>query len=152
MTIKIIITVMTLVKEQKKLLLDDLCARLSYSVKGTVKTTDGNGQEITDDGIINSAFINEHGKAYICIESAEYELEDVKPYLRPMSSMTEEEKTQVQRFMDIVTDENYGDGYSPSAWDAMNDFVQYCDSHHLDHRGLIFRGLALEAPEGMYND
>jgi hypothetical protein len=143
---------MILTKEQKKLLLDDLCARLPYGVRGTVKTTDGNGQEITDDGIINSAFINEHGKAYICIESAEYELEDVKPYLRTMSSMTVEEEAQVHRFMDIVTDENYGDGYSPSAWDAMNGFVQYCDSHHLDHRGLIFRGLALEAPEGMYND
>lgn len=75
---------------------------------------------------------------------------DVMPYIRPMSSMTDEETAQVQMFMDIVTDENYGDGYSPSAWDAMNGFVQYCDSHHLDHRGLIPMGLALPAPEGMY--
>ena len=77
--------------EDKQLLLKVLCAMLPYGLKGKVKTTDGNGQEIKDEGVINSVFINEHGKAYICIDGIEYELEDVKPYLRPMSSMMQGE-------------------------------------------------------------
>ena len=120
-------------QKEKELLLKDLCARLPYGVKV--------------QNVINGSIYDLKERLY-CLPGAL--TTNFKPYLRPMSSMTEEEKAQVQTFMDIVTDENYGDGYSPSAWDAMNVFVQYCDSHHLDHRGLIFRGIALEAPEEMY--
>lgn len=123
-------------QDEIQFLFRDLCARLPYGVK--VNFAGYSGRE---DCTLNAQHLN-----------STYSIEylRMKPYLRPMSSMTDEEKAQVQMFMDIVTDENYGDGYSPSAWDAMNGFVQYCDSHHLDHRGLIFKGLALEAPEGMY--
>lgn len=160
--------------EEKQLLLKDLCARLPYNVRGAVKTTDSNGQEITDDGIINSAFINEHGKAYICIEGMEYELENVKPYLRPMSSMTDKEVNELKMICDEedlrdecgdVVGTIYGmtllygkveDVYpynlkikiSPNINYAVSD---YLNSHHFDYRGLIEKGLALEAPEGMYN-
>ena len=72
------------------------------------------------------------------------------PYLRPMSSMTEEEKEKLQSLHDIISNENYGDGYSPSAWDAITEWEDYCNSRHLDYRGLIPMGLALVAPEGMY--
>ena len=117
-------------QEEKQLLLKDLCVRLPYGVK----TSNGHGiLELSPRTDV--IYIVDNGHI---------------PYLRPMSSMTDEETAQVQMFMDIVTDENYGDGYSPSAWDAMNGFVQYCDSHHLDHRGLIPMGLALSAPDGMY--
>ena len=68
-----------------------------------------------------------------------------------MSSMTEEEREELQSLHDIITDENYGDGYSPSAWDAIADFCEYCNKHHLDYHGLIGKGLALKAPEDMYN-
>ena len=135
-------------QEDKQLLLKDLCARLLYWPK--VKTEDDDdayivGLDDTEKGLFYVHII-EDGDSYDTTMS----VEDFKPYLRPMSSMTDEETAQVQMFMDIVTDENYGDGYSPSAWDAMNGFVQYCDSHHLDHRGLIPMGLALSAPDGMY--
>ena len=69
-------------------------------------------------------------------------ISDVKPYLRPMALMTQEEKEYIQQCIDIVTNENYGDGYSPSAWDSMDDFVKYCGEHHLDFRGLCAKGLA----------
>lgn len=115
-------------KEDKQLLLQDLCARLLCHV------------------------IVEYCESKVDFTEYHRSLkwENCKPYLRPMSKMTKKEKECVQTFIDIITDENYGDGYSPSAWDAMNGFVQYCDTRHLDHRGLIFRGLALEAPDGMY--
>lgn len=136
--------------EDMQLVAKALCGYLPYGLKFrqtdestiTLKGLCIEGNIITVNPKMQYGFnlVNEYG-------DLEY-----KPYLRTMSSMTDEEETQVHRFMDIVTNENYGDGYSPSAWDAMNGFVQYCDSHHLDHRGLIFRGLALESPEGMYND
>lgn len=136
-------------QEEKQLLLEDLCARLRYGV--VCRTSVGDYRLLGIDVNIGNVMhldspIYDEGDGYF-----DMDYQEVKPYLRPMSSMTEEEKAQVQTFMDIVTDENYGDGYSPSAWDAMNGFVQYCDSHHLDHRGLIVKGLALPATEGMYN-
>lgn len=125
--------------EDKQLLVKALCALLPYGVKVKV------GSFIDKEELqsINSTSVSTQANEWNRVEYC-------KPYLRPMSKMTDEEKEQAQTFMDIVTDENYGDGYSPSAWNAMNGFVQYCDSHYLDHRGLIFRGIALEAPEGMY--
>ena len=69
-------------------------------------------------------------------------ISDVKPYLRPMALMTQEEKDHIQQWMDIAKNENYGDGYSPAGWDAMYEFVRYCAEHHLDFRGLCAKGLA----------
>lgn len=136
--------------EDMQLVAKALCGYLPYGLKFrqtdestiTLKGLCIEGNIITVNPKMQYGFnlVNEYG-------DLEY-----KPYLRTMSSMTVEEEAQIQKFIDIVTNENYGDGYSPSAWDAMNGFVQYCDSRHLDHRGLIFRGLALEAPDGMYND
>ncbi|MBR4624356.1 MAG: hypothetical protein IKO56_02325 [Alphaproteobacteria bacterium] len=126
--------------EDKQLLVNALYALLPYNVKVQYKEKNF---EIDYVSLFDEVKLNTPDNYTV----PAYE---IIPYLRPMSKMTDEEKAQVQTFMDIVTDENYGDGYSPSAWDAMNGFVQYCDSHYLDHRGLIFRGIALEAPEGMY--
>lgn len=132
-------------EQEKELLLKDLCWRLPYGVKGKVETTDGNGKEIKDEGVLNSVFINEYGATYICIEGMEYELEDVKLYLRPMSSMTKEEKAIYSNYKIVVR----GLGI---VFEYNLDFVtEWLLKHHFDYRGLIEKGLALEAPEGMYN-
>lgn len=135
-------------QEEKQLLFNDLCARLSYGVK------------------ILDIPANVVGKPFLVstTDMVEYDPEDetnddnwsqtlynIKPYLRPMSSMTEEEKDNLQSLHNIISDENYGDGYSPSAWDAITEWEDYCNARHLDYRGLIEKGLALEAPEGMYD-
>ena len=65
-------------------------------------------------------------------------LEDVKPYLRPMSSMTEIEKQEY-----VVVWDSRAPYMPTEAMDWLNE-------HHFDYRGLIEKGLALEAPEGMY--
>lgn len=59
----------------------------------------------------------------------------VRPYLRLLSSMTEEEKAELLQLMGNGTDVERIDFYV---------------SHHFDFRGLIPKGLALEAKEGMY--
>ena len=68
-------------------------------------------------------------------EKGEY----IKPYLRPMSSMTKEELKEFQKLRDII----------PLDWlPFAHDWLL---AHHFDYRGLIEKGLALEAPKGMYN-
>jgi hypothetical protein len=112
-------------QEDKDLLFRDLCARLPYGVKVTF--TGYSGRE---DCILNSQHLN-----------STYAIEylRLKPYLRPMSSMTEEEEKQ---FQDINM---YELPYMVEGLDWLN-------AHHFDYRGLITYGLALEAPEGMYNN
>lgn len=121
-------------QENKKLLLKDLCARLPYYPKCEM---------IDELRVVN----NEKDSSYIStlfpkhIELFSYHNNfTIKPYLRPISSMTEEEINEFTSF-DI-----YEDGVLsfPIALDYLN-------THHFDHHGLIEKGLALEAPEGMYN-
>lgn len=78
------------------------------------------------------------------------DIKHIKPYLRPMSSMADEEKEHLQTLHNIISDENYEDGYSPAAWEAILDFNNYCREHHLDNGGLITMGLAIESPKDMY--
>jgi hypothetical protein len=122
-------------QQDKELLFKDISARLPYRtmVKCITDYHHEFDEELSDIHIMNF-----------------YQF-DVKPYLRPMSSMTDEEKDKLQLLHDIICDENYGDRYSPSAWSTINEWVDYCNSRHLDHYGLIEIGLALEAPEGMYS-
>lgn len=90
-------------------------------------------------------------------------LSEVKPYLRPMSSMTEEEKEELRsEFGADIRDEDNGRhteeyGYvivyhkfKDESWYIPFEAIDWLNAHHFDYRGLIEDGLALEAPEGMY--
>ena len=72
-----------------------------------------------------------------------------------MSSMTEEEKVEYYNTMDKETQRNYPNScdFSESVYysNTIKTF-DWLNAHHFDYRGLIEKGLALEAPEGMYND
>ena len=110
-------------QEDKKLLLKDLCARLPY--QPICEYTDTEDDFCTATGALGYSlrdFIA--GKVLI------------KPYLRPMSSMTKEEKEELFQLMGNGTDIQRIDFYL---------------SHYFDFRCLIPMGLALEAPEEMYN-
>jgi hypothetical protein len=65
-----------------------------------------------------------------------------KPYLRPMSSMTKEEKEEYDALFYIHSD---GETYCEN-W----EWVDWMNAHHFDYRGLIEKGLVLPAPEGVY--
>ena len=121
--------------EQKQLLIKDLCARLSYGVMCDIL-----GHPLKLIGIHpNKKFTLEFDRGEYM--PTDYMLEDVEPYLRPMSSMTEEEKIVYDKtfayFKDIPC-------YTLESFDWLN-------AHHFDYRGLIEKGLALPAPDGMYN-
>lgn len=78
------------------------------------------------------------------------ELENCKPYLRPMSSMTEEEKVQLSQYACIGEDMN-GEFIDEVQRKDCAAYIDWLNKNHFDYRGLIEKGLALEAPEGMYN-
>ena len=75
-------------------------------------------------------------------------IDGTKVYLRPMSSMT---KAEYDEFSKIKRMRSYKDvGTWIELYTINSDIVDWFLSHHFDYRGLIEKGLALEAPEGMY--
>ena len=132
-------------QEDKELLLKDLCARLPYGVKVKYYREECNGTL----SAINFKFRN----LWIISDKGHYDnlgIEDIgegvwelKPYLRPISSMTEEELKTFKQ-LQVEADE---------AGTFEGDMLLYdwLNKNHLDYRLLIFQGLALEAPKGMYN-
>lgn len=162
---------------EKELLMNDLCARLPFCVfvqdsnKETVKL------EISNNDFISMVTGNDDGK--IC-----------RPYLRPFTSITEDEikewmvmkygkndicvrnliscksrkydtscTVEISWYSDLDDDEcaQYED-YKPksstiftiSSDNVSINFIDWLNEHHFDYRGLIRKGLAFEAPEGMY--
>lgn len=125
-------------QEDKQLLLKDLSARLPYDVKCKVNFDDG-----TSDVMKLSQFPDGLGIWGFYEDGCCGRTDNFKPYLRPMSSMTEEEQ---QEYYDLTHQEG-DDVWAKCLFDKMVDF---CNKRHLDYRGLIEKGLALEAPKDMY--
>lgn len=132
-------------QEEKDLLLQDLCARLPYGVKGII-TYDESNTTFTVEGIDNNVL---H-----LSDAEECNIEDFKPYLRPISSMTNEDKAELNAITDEFGD-NWFEATTPEErWKCCflnsSNEIDWLNSHHFDYRGLIEKGLALEALEGMY--
>ena len=123
-------------QEEKRLLLVDLCARLPYGVKINV---DDIGLFIPRLKYIDGITCHFYECAWTKF------IDEIKPYLRPMTSMTEEEDKEFWKIVDNYgSDSNAFDGFE------LGDDVDWLNAHHFDYRGLIERGLALVAPEGIY--
>ena len=128
-------------QEGKLLLLKDLCARLPYGVKFLRESWNYEWdqetsvievlEDIDKDGYINNTKV--------------YTIEDIKPYLRPMSSMTEEEKHKLLKFGAITCLKN-GEVIDVSCvgFERHADVQDYLNTCHFDYRGLIEKGLAIE--------
>ena len=118
--------------QEKQLLLQDICGRLPYRVIGLIRIVNGNDYNI----IITGGDIDLLSQQFIII----------KPYLRSMSSMTEEERIESLEFAWI---DDYG---RLASYDKnIPKYIDWLNKKMFDYRGLIPMGLALEAPEGMYN-
>ena len=130
--------------EEHELLVRALCECLPHNV--ICETEDGRGTLVSVEPISDLAYVQFRLNA----DAEEYEIWDgtVKPYLRPLSSMTEKEKKEYVQYVFnqpfLQKDEVPNLGSVPMCVDWLN-------AHHFDYRGLIENGLALEAPEGMYN-
>lgn len=137
-------------KENKELLLKDLCARLPYGVRGVHRDR------------VHYLMNVDWGFGTPCIEVDGYDawfpIDTFKPYLRPMSSMTNAEFYYLDKSIGF----NHGvEGLKLEEldWQEWFDEIPYrliylvfdwLNAHHFDYRGLIPAGLALEAPKDMY--
>lgn len=119
-----------MIEQEKQLLLADLCARLPYGVK--YKTYLGDAFTLKD-----ITFSKTTTKYYI--DDNAFSVDQIKPFLRPLSSMTEEEKGQTRGFWIDADTRTF----------AIR-LIDFYNKNHFDYRGLIPKGLALEATEGMY--
>lgn len=131
-----------MIQEDKDLLLRDLCGRLRYGV--ILQCCEIVGEQlysIDDKGLINN----------------DYDIEEVKPFLFPMSAMTEEQKEEISKRYNY---HNYYEGlcieitnHSEGYWDDDNSchlqdylwLIEWFNKNHFDYRGLIDMGLALDA-------
>ena len=119
-----------MIQEDKNLLLQDLCARLPFGICSNLLNHhlashkyiihDINIQNGWTTGLLDCA-------GRIQIYSAK--VEDIKPYLRSMSSVTEEEEKEL---IDHFCNHRYA------------QYFDVCNKYHIDYRGLIEKGLAIE--------
>lgn len=142
-------------QEDKKLLLKDLAARLPYGIK--VLNT---AEDLNEICILDSIMTSRSGRdCFVGLtlpdDSIMTGIEMVKPFLRPMSSMTEEEKQMLNNFASDMGDKWFDASSNNDRWaitiENNRRSVEYLYSKHLDLHGLIPKGFALEAPEGMYD-
>lgn len=152
-------------REDKQLALQDLCARLPYGVIGEYSWK---GNEHYNRELTGSLF-DELKSSWDSTEDSQF-----LPYLRPMSSMTEEEKKELLNhvlggegveYFHIAHDGSI-DGNQEAEQDLYNlnlhwlnfdplttsRYIDWLNKKMFDYRGLIPLWLALEAPEGMYNN
>ena len=111
-----------MVQEDKELLLKDLCSRLPYGVKLLhIPSGEKTVLEMMNcdaiDGDIHDLIIN------------------FKPYLRSMSSMTEEERNEYNKMQCV---------YGVTSISKHGEMTDWLNAHHFDYRGLIEKGLAIE--------
>lgn len=115
-------------QKHKELLLKDLCARLPYGIKFLRESWNYEWdqelsvievlEDIDKDGYINRTKV--------------YNVEDIKPYLFPLSSMTEEQQLDLTKFV-------------ANGINGKNILYDWYNKNHFDYRGLIPMGLAIDA-------
>ena len=119
-------------QEEKNLLLKDLCARLPYGVKISVQSWDEEEQVFVDKVDVLYS-VNKDRYIKSANEDHEFSIEDVKPYLLPMSSMTEEQRNE---FHELLCDAKHGIDI---------DYFDWCHKNNLDCRRFIPMGFAIDA-------
>ena len=126
-------------QENKELLLKDLCARLPYGVKIKLIRWD------IDEGMyINTTLEPDDIERLLNIEESDTE---IKPYLFPLSSMTEEQKREYDMLLTDIPTYEYEGGDIVTVFETYDNWmsIDYLNANHFDYRGLIPMGLAIDA-------
>ena len=130
-------------QEDKDLLLKDLCGRVPYRVKC----------KYDDRLIVNTLSVDffwekiEGYERYVNC-TRKYDIENIKPYLFPLSSMNEEQKKTLKVMCDWNDEE--ADAQSilvlyQKHFVMKSDVIDWLHKNHFDYKGLIEKGLAIDA-------
>lgn len=123
----------------KELLLSYLCMALPYNLQ--VKADEDNEPYTLLSVYPNKDIVLIGTDMSGVYATSKVKIDTVKPYLRPMSSMTKEERKEHNL-------------HRLSKWSTYAEYcanvIDWLHAHHFDYIGLIKKGLALEAPEWMY--
>ena len=133
-------------QEDKEILIQDLCGRLPYGVKAYIKNWSNLDRKYYEgvytvesiDPSLNTIFADSERS---CVEViVGYDDYEIKPYLLPMSSMTEEQKV-------IYGDLCYSiiQSLAKNMQSELNELINWLNAHHFDYRGLIEKRLAIDA-------
>lgn len=123
-------------QEEKDLLLKDLCSRLPYGVKCCVN----NKNELS--GYLERIM----GKRIHLFSSghASFNIDGIKPYLYPLSSMTEEQKKELHNIQGVLTVDFEFEEYKMVHLFQSQNVIDWLNKNHFDYRGLIEKGLAID--------
>ena len=161
-------------QENKELLLKDLTARLPYGVivQQSPKYADkhfadkwetephdfniigiiGKNTLVTDKNVTERTYAKGivSKPVTICIYDG-LTKQTARPYLRPMSNMTKEERRELCNIRPCyINSDDIVNGTQCNTFMQASECQDWLNVRHFDYRGLIEKGLALEAPEGMY--
>ena len=120
-------------QEDKELIFNELCARLPYHVKCKIWLKDGT----TEEGLLDL----QHNYGNVLQDAFYYnKIKDIKPYLFPLSSMTEEEKEEYCQLQQRVIYNSKG-----VINEDVTKYINWCYKKHLDINNLIPMELAIDA-------
>lgn len=137
-------------QNEKDLLLKDLSSRLQYGVKISITTWNEDTMEY-EDKVDEVYSINKDGYIRTANEDYEFEIEDVKPYLFPLSSMTEDQKDELDKLgwyfdnFGIDNIDDYHDDKEVVTHILCSELVDWLNKNRFDYRGFIPIELANDA-------
>ena len=127
-----------MMKQDKELLLKDLCARLPYGIKASYYSAEEDCETWDEIGCITFDGYVEIGQYSLSIES-------IKPYLFPLSSMTEEQKKEYDKVGELDTEILSKHPMDGTPFPALYNSQDWLNKNHFDYRGLISMDLAIDA-------
>ena len=133
-------------QEEEQLLLRDLCARLPYGVKISTPELWTSEKKIE---VLNEIFKGDDG--LYRVNDSGMLIEYIKPYLRPMSNMTEEECDMVEEILgdkcifDFMCNGDIILKQGQFSQNKLAKLYDYYNSIHVDYHNLIPKGLAIDA-------
>ena len=149
-------------QEEKELLRKDLCARMPYGVKAKVLNEDILRYDYSSEegGFIKGIENINEGLFIIKCREEGYVLsyDEFKPYLLPLSSITDEMMEELNtigffKYRDTIANAAHlesKNGVSEEIYtyidiESTSVLIEFFHSHHIDYRGLIGKGLAIDA-------
>ena len=136
-------------QKEKELLLQDLCARLNTNLLCSIYRTDDEGVGYRDE-ILHGYCKGDIWYEFYFREDCSIGIDNVskiKPYLFPLSSMTDEQKKEYNCLRDFVPTYHYEYGDIVEDTELYDNLasISYLIDNHFDINELIPKGLAIDA-------